>query len=1399
MADLPPVDPKEQSEPAKVVGGRKWRAGKWVLRVLTGLVLLAGIAFAILNSPIGQRFVTDQIAKAAPASGLRIAIGRIDGDLYGAATLHDVTLSDPKGPFLTIPRVELDWRPFNWFTSGLDVRKLVTHRGTLLRLPELEPGDPDAPVLPDFDIRIDKLEVRNLKLAAGVAGKQAQLLNLSGKTDIRDGRVYARANARLGDQDRLFALIDAEPDADKFDLKLDYRAPAGGALATMIGTPDGYRARVFGDGSWTSWDGGIFVTRSKQRFASLALANRSGLYSVVGQAYPGKTLSGVAGKLAGETISVAANGTFAQSVLDGNLEMVSAAMRLKGAGTADLANNAFGDFTFKAVLTDPAAFGPALTLGNTSLSGTLDGKFRNLKVVHQLAIGNLVAGNWRISDITQQGTATFDGLRWAIPLNTGIAKLVTGNGIADPLLANGTLGGRIVYTGGRLLSDNLAVRFPTANATLALNGDIGRGAYALAGPLTVKGLRLDDLGTVNAAAKIRFSVATGVPWTLRANFSGRMPTVTNATLANLAGNNITFRGGTTLGGGRSLAFNDLRVDASKLSLNVDGHIAKGSTTVAGNGKHIDYGRFTVEGELARDGPRAVLVFASPLPAAGLVDVRVALSPIENGFAVETSGNSLLGTFDGNLKLFAPANGPTRVSIARLSVWKTDVTGDVTLRDAGASGTLALAGGGLDGTIDFSPQSGGQAFDVSLLASRASFGGNTPLSIASGRIQARGLLVGGNSTIDGEAFAQGVSYGKIFIGRLAARTKLQNGRGDFTASLAGRRGSRFNLQLQGNVAPERVAVAARGDFAGRPVVMPRRAVLVRQDDGGWLLRQTQISYGDGIAIAEGRFGGTRAGELNLKLADMPLSLADILVADAGLGGTVSGLVDFRTNASGIPVGEARVQIANLTRSGLVLSSRPVDVSLVSRLAPDRLAARAVINEGGKRLGRFQATITGLAPGGALIDRLDAGNLFAQLRYAGPADALWRLAAIGAFDLTGPVNVAADIRGTLRSPSVRGSLASNNLRLQSSLSGTDISKIRARGTFAGSVLRLTGFSGQAPNGGKVSGSGTVDLAGLGPRGPKIDLRAAASNARLLDGKGISATISGPLRIVSNGIGGTIAGRVRINQAAWKLGTAEETTKLPNIRTREVNTPLDVQSRSTARQPWRYLIDARGPGRIDVDGLGLDSEWGANIVLRGTTDDPRIGGEANVVRGSYNFAGTRFELTRGIIDFDETVPVDPRLDILAVSEPTGLDVQVAVTGSARTPEIAFSSVPSLPEEELLARLLFGGSITSLSATDAVQLGAALASLQGGAGIDPINSLRTAIGLDRLRIVGADPALDRGTGIALGKNFGRRFYAEIITDGRGYSATELEFRITGWLSLLASASTIGRERAEFEVSKDY
>jgi translocation and assembly module TamB len=232
---------------------------------------------------------------------------------------------------------------------------------------------------------------------------------------------------------------------------------------------------------------------------------------------------------------------------------------------------------------------------------------------------------------------------------------------------------------------------------------------------------------------------------------------------------------------------------------------------------------------------------------------------------------------------------------------------------------------------------------------------------------------------------------------------------------------------------------------------------------------------------------------------------------------------------------------------------------------------------------------------------------------------------------------------------------------------------------------------------------------------------------------------------------------------------------------------------------LIDAVGANRIDVHGMGLESEWQTDVHLRGDTSTPQIFGSADVVRGSYEFAGKRFDLTRGRIRFNGETPIDPQLDIVATGDANDISATITIGGSSQRPQISFASVPALPEEELLSRILFGSSITQISAPEAVQLASALAALRGGGGLDPINKLRGAIGLDRLRVLSADPTIGRGTALAVGKYLGRRFYIELVTDGHGYNATSIEFRLTRWLSLLGTVSTLYDESISLKYSKDY
>lgn len=1380
----------------------------WAAGLLLAPVLLAAL---FLATPIGKRFIADQIAATAPASGLRFTVGRIEGDVYGQAVLRNVTVSDPKGPFLRIPEVRLDWRPLNWLWNGLDIRELTARRGRLTRVPELLPGDPDAPLLPDFDIRVDKLVVEDLVIVTGVATPRDERVNLAAKVDIRKGRALVDAKARLGARDRFALLLDAKPDGDRFELEGDALAPAGGVLAGLAGLERGYAGRIVGDGTWAKWRGAAVVRRigasDEGAVAAFRIANDAGRYGVLGQLRSGLGDTTILGRALGDTTSLAASFTLADSVIEGRAAAVSSALDLRAAGRADLADKMVDGARVRLAMRDPGLFGEALRIEGGTLVASLAGAFDDLGIKHEIAVARLVAQDVSAQGLAQEGSARLEGSVLSLPLALTAERVTTGNAFADPRLVRGRARGLLTYdfVEGSLAADRLGIAFPGLDARLSLRGDIPAGAYAIAGPIEAQRLRVEGAGDVTANAKILAKFGPQVPWSLRANLAGVLSRIGNATIVNLAGEQVRFRGELGMGAGQPIIFRNTTITAPRLTARLDSRLVTGGgvtrTVLAGSGQQARFGPFRFDAEIAGAGPRAVLVLADPYPAAGLKDVRIALAPSNEGFGLDVDGQSLLGEFEGTLELVLPENAPTRIAINRLDVYRTTVTGEVELLEAGVSGDLRLAGGGVSGTLAFRPQANGAVgFAVDLAARGARFGGATPITITRADIAATGRYADGSTSLDADINASGFEYGALYLANLSADATIDNGRGKVTGTVSGRRADRFALNFDADVAPSRIAAVARGQYGNAAITMPRRAVLTALDGGGWSLAPTQVGFGGGYAIAQGSFGdGVTAVEL--KLSRMPLRLLDLAGADLGLGGRLTGIIDYRQEGRAPPTASARGRIDRFSRAGLVLSSKPVNVVGVVDLTADRMTAAARLFEADTRRGDLSLSVTGLTSDGAVGERLMRGRLAARFAFDGAAETLWRLAAVEAFDLAGPVRIAARATGTLADPRITGTVASDDLTVQSALTGTRITGVKAGGRFAGSRLELVRFAGQTAGGGTVSGSGTVDLAQMGAgRGPALDLRAAVRNARLLDANGLEATITGPLRIVSNGLGGTIAGRVTIDRARWALGNADEDRALPRIATREINGERPRTQVSARDSVWRYLVNATAPGRVAVDGLGLESEWGIDIALRGTVADPRIGGTARLVRGDYTFAGTRFELTRGRILFDVGEPINPRLDVLAETAKNGTNVDIAITGNAQSPSIAFSSDPALPEEEILARLLFGGSVTSLSATDAVQLAAALAALQGGGGgLDPIGSLRRSIGLDQLRIVSADPLTGRQTGIAIGKNITRSIYVELVTDGRGYSATQVEYRITSWLALLGTVSTIGRDSVLVQFSRDY
>lgn len=236
------------------------------------------------------------------------------------------------------------------------------------------------------------------------------------------------------------------------------------------------------------------------------------------------------------------------------------------------------------------------------------------------------------------------------------------------------------------------------------------------------------------------------------------------------------------------------------------------------------------------------------------------------------------------------------------------------------------------------------------------------------------------------------------------------------------------------------------------------------------------------------------------------------------------------------------------------------------------------------------------------------------------------------------------------------------------------------------------------------------------------------------------------------------------------------------------------------WKLDLRVRADNELYVTGMGLESEWKTDMRVTGTTAAPRVVGKLEVIRGTYSFSGRRFDLERGIISFNGGPLTNPALNIRAETRIDAVTAAIVVGGTGQQPDIAFSSTPGLPQDEILSRILFGSNVANLSATQAIQLAVALNGLRGGGGgLNPLGKLQNASGVDRLRILGADEDSGRGTALALGQHISNNVYVEIITDAKGFTATQLEVALSKTLSLLSKTGGNTGSSANLRYSKDY
>jgi translocation and assembly module TamB len=261
--------------------------------------------------------------------------------------------------------------------------------------------------------------------------------------------------------------------------------------------------------------------------------------------------------------------------------------------------------------------------------------------------------------------------------------------------------------------------------------------------------------------------------------------------------------------------------------------------------------------------------------------------------------------------------------------------------------------------------------------------------------------------------------------------------------------------------------------------------------------------------------------------------------------------------------------------------------------------------------------------------------------------------------------------------------------------------------------------------------------------------------------------------------LTGKVNIDKAEIRIPD-----KLPpnveEIQVVEVNLPPDQAARLKAldQPPAKSIkigldlaVDA--PQQVYVRGRGLDAELGGKLTIRGTADQPIIRGDLNLRRGSFNLLSRDLEFSQGKITFSGGTKIDPELDFTATTKAEDTDITMTIGGTASAPTFTLSSTPELPQDEILARLLFGEASGNLSPFEAVQLAQAAATLAGvDSGPGMLDKFRSTLGLDRLDISSGDAA-NSGPSVSAGRYVSRGVFVgakQGTTPGSTAATVEIE-----------------------------
>lgn len=588
---------------------------------------------------------------------------------------------------------------------------------------------------------------------------------------------------------------------------------------------------------------------------------------------------------------------------------------------------------------------------------------------------------------------------------------------------------------------------------------------------------------------------------------------------------------------------------------------------------------------------------------------------------------------------------------------------------------------------------------------------------------------------------------------------------------------FNLSAEARVTEGQVATRLTADWAG--IAMSTSEPVIYRFSGDTPSLTGNLITGGG----ETHISWTAEEQLRVSIRDLPAGIVATAAALPALDGNIDldlalGYADRRWTGT-LEASATQLIVRRFAESGAV------DLGLTGRLGNNLDLAITVAG----------VDLTGeadLVRTGAIGDLRELGSdapLSGTMTMSGAIEPLLALVIADSRQLAGRVSADLAVSGTVFRPELRGETIISDGRYVSEELGVAIENVAAIARWDNDRFRIEQFTATGPAGGELSVSGE---GGLGQNGWEASARAEFSGFNAVQRPDLSVIASGTSDVVLSRNGIDITGDVVLDRVNARPPEASAPS-FSEIEVTEINRPDGSSGQPARRIPVTHDIRVRADDSIFVSGEAFSTEWRGSWHVTGSPSAPHINGDAILVNGRAFLLNRAFRFQEGRVALSGPVS-SAEIDLLARHQREGLTVDARISGPVSAPQLTLSSEPSLPEDEILARLLFDRNSGQLSPLETATIAAQLSG-QNLFGI--VGGLRRAAGLDRLDFAAGENGEIVITG---GQQLTDDVYLELESSGSALSSARLEWTLTPDFTLLSrltgdtQASIALRWRTEYD-----